>query len=163
MGFWVAITRNGCFQFMRGGAAGDGMLLHGLEQRGLRLGRRAIDLVGQNQVRENRPGRKRSVFEPSSVSIIMLPTMSAGIRSGVNWMREYFRCSTRESVRSSVVFPSPGNAFEQHMAARQQTDQYAVDDFLLSDDDLSDFIADAFELGGSELESGIGLHRIILH
>src|SRR5581483_4179656 len=40
--------------------------------------------------------------------MIILPTMSAGIRSGVNWMREYLRCSTRESVLKSVVFPSPG-------------------------------------------------------
>ncbi len=42
------------FQLVRGGAAGDGVLLHGLEQRGLRLRRRAIDFVGQHQVRENR-------------------------------------------------------------------------------------------------------------
>jgi hypothetical protein len=37
------------------------------------------------------------------------------------------------------------------MPARQQTDQHAVDDILLSDDDLSDLITDPFELSGSEL------------
>ena len=90
--------------------------------------------------------------------MIMLPTMSAGIRSGVNWMREYFRCSTRESVRNSVVLPRPGNAFEQHVAAREQADEHAVDDVLLADDDLSNFCADPVELRGGELKSGIGLH-----
>ena len=83
--------------------------------------------------------------------MIMLPTMSAGIRSGVNWMREYFRCSTRASVRSRVVLPKSRNAFEQHVAAGEQADQNAVDHVLLADDDFSNFVADSFELGGSEL------------
>jgi hypothetical protein len=55
MGFWVAKTRNG------GGSswvcAADGRhlaLLHRLQQRGLGLGRRAVDLVGQQQVGEDR-------------------------------------------------------------------------------------------------------------
>ena len=40
--------------------AGDGhrLLLHGLQQRGLRLGRRAVDLVGQQHVGEDRPARE---------------------------------------------------------------------------------------------------------
>ncbi len=43
-------------QFVRGGAAGDGALLHGFEQRRLRLRRGAVDLVGQHQVGEDRAG-----------------------------------------------------------------------------------------------------------
>ena len=35
-------------------AGGDLVLLHGLEQRGLGLGRRAVDLVGQDHVGEDR-------------------------------------------------------------------------------------------------------------
>jgi hypothetical protein len=37
--------------------AADGHLLlgHDLEQRGLHLGRRTVDLVGQHEVREDRP------------------------------------------------------------------------------------------------------------
>src|ERR1035437_9824869 len=38
----------------------------------------------------------------------MLPTISAGMRSGVNWMREYFRSKARARVRIRVVLPSPG-------------------------------------------------------
>src|SRR5277367_4549761 len=55
-----------------------GAFLHGFQQRGLRFRSGAVDLVG-----------KRRAFAPrSSASIIMLPTMSAGMRSGMNWMRE---------------------------------------------------------------------------
>ena len=34
--------------------------------------------------------------------------MSAGIRSGVNWMREKLRLSASASVRTSIVLPRPG-------------------------------------------------------
>ena len=51
-----------------------------------------------------------------------------------------------------------GNAFEQHVAAGEQADENAVDDILLADDDLSDFLADPVELRGGELKGGIGLH-----
>ncbi len=80
--------------------------------------------------------------------MIMLPTMSAGIRSGVNWMREYFSCSTRARVRSSVVLPKSGNAFEQHVPAREQADQDAIDHFLLADDDFPDLVTNFLELAG---------------
>src|ERR1035441_949875 len=41
------------FQLMGGGARGHGALLHRLQPGGLRLGRGAINLVGQHQVGEN--------------------------------------------------------------------------------------------------------------
>ncbi len=46
----------GRLQFVRGGAAGDGALLHGFEQRRLGLRRGAVDLVGQHQVGEDGAG-----------------------------------------------------------------------------------------------------------
>ncbi len=36
------------------------------------------------------------------------------------------------------------HSFEQHVAAGQQTDQHAVDDVLLANDDLADFLAHLF-------------------
>ena len=48
-------------------------------------------------------------FRPSASSTMMLvPMMSAGIRSGVNWMRENESSSPSESVLTSSVLPSPG-------------------------------------------------------
>ena len=39
----------------------DLALLHHLEERALDLGRRAVDLVGEQQVREDRPERGREL------------------------------------------------------------------------------------------------------
>ena len=102
----------------------DRLLLHRLEQRRLRLGRGAVDLVGQHDVREDRPlleleAPRRSPGGPPS-TIRLVPRMSAGIRSGVNWMRENDRSSASASVRTSSVLPRPGHAFQQHVAAREQ-------------------------------------------
>jgi hypothetical protein len=76
------------------------VLLHRLEQRRLRLGRRAVDLVGQDDVGEDRPGEKTICRRPVAGSswIRSVPVMSEGIRSGVNWMRENFSSRTRASV-----------------------------------------------------------------
>ena len=46
---------------------------------------------------------------PCSVSTTMVvPVTSAGMRSGVNWMREKLSRSARASERMSSVLPSPG-------------------------------------------------------
>ena len=63
--------------------------------------------------------------------------MSAGIRSGVNWMRLKLRCRIRASVFTSSVFASPGTPVMQAVAAAKQRDQHLVDDFVLADDHLA--------------------------
>ena len=77
----------------------DAVLLHRLEQRGLRLRRRAVDLVGQDDVGEDRPGANTICRRPVAGSSWMMsvPVMSDGIRSGVNWMRVNLRSSTARS------------------------------------------------------------------
>ena len=45
-----------------------------------------------------------------------------------------------------------GHAFEQNVAAGEQADQDAIDDVLLADDDLADFLAHLIEMTGGELE-----------
>ncbi len=54
MGFWVASTMNGSGRGCAGAVDGDLPLLHRLEQRGLRLGSRSIDLVGEQHLGEDR-------------------------------------------------------------------------------------------------------------
>ena len=79
---------------------------------------------------------------PSGVSMTMfVPRMSAGIRSGVNWMREKSRSSVLASVRTSSVLPKPGHAFEQAVPADEQAGQHAVDDVVVADDDAAEFLA----------------------
>ena len=54
-GFWVAKTMNGRRELVRVHVDGDVALLHALEQARLRLGRRAVDLVHEHDVGEDRP------------------------------------------------------------------------------------------------------------
>ena len=59
MGFWVASTKNGAGRLIDIAAHRAGTLLHGFEQRALRLGRRAVDFVGQQDVAEDRALHER--------------------------------------------------------------------------------------------------------
>ena len=106
------------------------LLLHRLEQRRLGLGRGPVDLVGEDEVarRSARAGTRTAAALRASRSTTFVPMMSAGIRSGVNWIRWNFRCRASASVRTSSVLPRPGHPFEQHVAAGEQGHQRAVDD-----------------------------------
>ena len=55
IGFWVAITRKGSDERARDPVHGHLLLGHRLEQGGLRLRHRAVDLVHEDDVREHRP------------------------------------------------------------------------------------------------------------
>ena len=90
---------------------GDLVLLHRLQQRRLRLGRRAVDLVGQDHVGEDRAlagTGTRALPERLSSWITSVPVMSEGIRSGVNWMRLNSSDRASASVRISSVLARPG-------------------------------------------------------
>ena len=91
-------------------AHGAGVLLHGLKQRGLRLGRGAVDFVGQHDVAEDRSltNVQRRWPVVGSSSMMSVPVMSEGIRSGVNWMRLKARPSVCAMVRTISVFAVPG-------------------------------------------------------
>ena len=119
----------------------DLVFLHGLQERGLGLGGRAVDLVGQDDVGEDRP-----LHEPEasacrwswSSSMISVPVMSLGIRSGVNWMRLNFRCSARARVATVKRLGQARHADRQAVAAGEEADQHLLDHLLLADDHLVD-------------------------
>ncbi len=91
------------------------------------------------------PGRNSSLRRPvaGSSSMMSMPVMSDGIRSGVNWMRRNSRSSVRARVRAIRVLPSPGTPEQENMTATEQADQHVVDDRFLADDHLGDLFADA--------------------
>ena len=64
--------------------------------------------------------------------------MSAGIRSGVHWMRRSSSPSTVPSVSTSRVLARPGTPIKQRVTAGQQGDQGLVDHLLLTEDDSRD-------------------------
>ena len=80
-----------------------------------------------------------------------MPMMSAGIRSGVNWMRLNEQSMTSASVRTSIVLPRPGHALEQHVAVREQPDERVPDELALADDDLADLGLDGAGALGERL------------
>ncbi len=76
IGFCVASTKNGSGSWYVVPAGGDLVLLHRLEQRGLRLRRRAVDFVGEDHVREDRP---RQEHEPPPARLgVVLQDVGAG-------------------------------------------------------------------------------------
>ena len=88
----------------------DVLFLHGFEQRALRLGRGAVDLVGQQDVGEHRTGLELETFPAVLVLAddVRADDVRLGMRSGVNCTRENFRFTASASVRTSIVLPRPG-------------------------------------------------------
>jgi hypothetical protein len=83
-------------------------LLHRLEQRGLGLRRCAVDLVREQQVREDRAGRNSKSI--SRWLKIDEPVTSDGIKSGVNWIRVKPMLVTCAKARAISVLARPGKS-----------------------------------------------------
>ncbi len=148
---------------MRGGAAGDGALLHGFEQRGLRLGRGAIDFVGQHQIGEDGAGLEAQGL---GAVIVTLDDHAAhdvgGHQIGRELNARILQMQDAAERAQQGGLAEAGHAFEQNMAAGEQADQDAIDHVLLADDDLADFLAHLIEMTGGELECRLGTHVLIL-
>ena len=117
-----------------GGAADrDLALLHHLEQRGLDLGRRAVDLVGQQEVGEDRPELG------AELAVVGLPDAGADEVGGDEVGREL---DAAEGAAEHVGerphgqrLGEAGHALEQDVAAGQQRDEHALEHRVLADDD----------------------------
>ena len=66
------------------------------------------DITGTSVFNMQKTGPLMSVNSFFCILKTLVPVMSAGIRSGVNWMRLNSHPSTRASVRTSSVFATPG-------------------------------------------------------
>ena len=74
--------------------------------------------------------------------MMSVPVMSEGIRSGVNWMRENFRSSTRAMRVDEQRLGQARHADDQAVAADEQRQQHLLDDVLLPDDQLAQLADD---------------------
>ena len=93
-----------------------------------------------------------------SWSMISVPVMSLGIRSGVNWMRLNFRCNACASVEIGQRFGQPRHADGQAVAAGEDADQHLLDHLVLADNDLVD-LADEHLAGlGDAADGFFGTH-----
>ena len=82
--------------------------------------------------------------------------MSAGIKSGVNWMRLKSSATASANVRTSGL-AEPRHSLQERMAADEQAGQNAMHDLVVTDDHLTDLGFDA-AVSGTELV-GPSFHR----
>ena len=83
-----------------------------------------------------------------------VPVMSEGIRSGVNWMRLKREVEGLGEAGDEEGLGEAGDADEQGVAAGEDGDEDLLDDLVLADDDLGQFLADALGGGFDVIDSG---------
>ena len=110
IGFWVAMTKNG--------GRGRSVCEPAVTWYSCMACKRAAWVLGgvrlissaRTMLAKIGPWTNRNARLPVawSSSMISVPVMSLGIRSGVNWMRLNFRCRARASVATVKVLARPG-------------------------------------------------------
>ena len=71
---------------------------------------------------------------------MFVPRMSAGIRSGVNWIREKFRFERLGQRPDEQRLAQAGHAFQQAVPADEQAGQHAVHDVVVPDDHAAELL-----------------------
>jgi hypothetical protein len=130
-------------ELVRATRCGDVILLHRLEERSLRLRRCAVDLVGQNDLREDWPGDEAQ----HAVPVLLVEHLSAGDVSRHEIGRELDPLEREiQDLRDRFDqqrLRETGNASQQAVPAREKGHQDLVDHFVLAHDDFADFGEDA--------------------
>ena len=145
IGFWVARTRNG-IRYLEGLLADRHLpLLHHLEERALDLGRRAVDLVGEQEVREDRPERGPEVAR-------LLVVDAGPDEVGRDEVRR--ELDPLELAADRLGQGPDGHrlgqarhALDEDVAARQQRHDEALEQVVLADDDLLDLVQQPLHRG----------------
>jgi hypothetical protein len=142
------------------------VLLHRLEQRRLRLRRRAVDLVGEQNLREDRP-----LYEPQrAVSGFFVEHLRSGDVRRHQIGRELDALEREiEDLRDRLDeqrLGQPRDAGDQAVPAREERHQYLVDDVVLPDDDFADFgedpLAPLRDMFGDRRDVGSsGVHQCV--
>ena len=134
---------------MRRGADRDAALLHGLQKSGLGLGRGPIDLVRQQDIRED-----RSFLEGEMLfaGITLVDDVTAHDITGHEVGRELdARKSQMQYVghcRYDLGLADSRNTLQEHMSLGKQADQRPVDDLIIAHDDSGDLFFDPLKLLG---------------
>ncbi len=131
-------------------------LLHHFEQRRLSLGRCAVDLVGQQQIGEYRPLAQLELLALHVVDRMAGDVAGHQVRRELD-ARELATEAARQGTHQKRLAQS-GDTFDQHVATGDQRGQNAVDDLVLADHRLVQFIAQRLgQLGGTcALADGAG-------
>ena len=160
---WVLRGQHEEWRGQRMGSAGvaDGAFLHRLKQRSLRLGRRTVEFVGEQQIGEDRAGLETEMAMARAV--VFLQQLGAEDVAGHQVRRELHaaelqvQCLAQRAHQQRLA--QAGHAFEQAVAAGQQADQQLLHHVLLADDGLADGGAEFAQRGELLLEVGFGERR----
>ena len=133
------------------------VLLHRLQEGRLRLGSGAIDLVRQHDV-----GEYRAFLELEAPAAVGCLQHNVGADQ-VGWHQVRSELNAREldieSVRDGADqqrLAQARYAFEEHMPAGDQRGERALDNFVLADKDLRDFLAKTLEVFTEFIQQGFG-------
>ncbi len=139
------MTKNGSGKRHRLAVESHLMLLHGLEQRALGLGRGAIDFVGQHQLGEDRSPLKSEL--PGFAVVDRHAEHVGGQQiAGELHALEGQSQGLGDGVREGGL-ADPGNVLDQQMPARQQACQAQADLRVLAEDDAVDLRENGADLG----------------
>ena len=121
---------------MRPGVHGHLRFVHGLEQGRLRLGRGAIDLVGENDVGENRAGLEFKLLLDLIEDADADDVARQHIRGELDALKRTVK-GMRQGLREGR-FAHSGHVFDQKMASRQQGDQSQLDGLVFAANNACD-------------------------
>ena len=104
-------------------------LLHRLEQRRLRVRRRAVDLVGEEHIREDRPLPE----DVLAAAQVRLARDLGRLRVDRHLHAAEMPADQARDRAREQRLRAPGRAFEQHVAAREYRDQHRLDRGVVPD------------------------------
>ena len=154
------MTKNGGVELV--GVAGhrDFVLLHGLQQRGLGLGRCAVDLVGQHDVGEDRPVDEAEA--PLARGRVLVDDLGARDVAGHQVGRELDAGEPQlqglGQRRDGERLGQARHADRQAVAAGERADEHLLDHLVLADDDLVDLGDERFAGLGDPANGFLGSH-----
>ena len=85
-----------------------------------------------------------------------VPVMSAGIRSGVNWMRLNVSDKRPRQRADHQRLRQAGHAFQQAMAAAEQRDQHLLDHVVLADDHAGELLLELLAWRRESFDRAVG-------
>ena len=121
---------------------GDLMFFHRLKQRALRLGRGAVDFVGQHHLRKYRAGVK---FKLGTVAVVDRHAQHIGgqqVTGELDTMK--VQAERRCQRMRQRGFANPRHVFNQQMAACDQTRERELYLPLFAENDAADLLTDFF-------------------